>query len=252
MESGYVNKELIDGVGEIEFFHPKSNSLPSDLLKDLQKAILDFSSDDAVKVILLKSAGEKAFCAGASFDELLSIQNEEDGKTFFSGFMNVILAIKNSPKFVVSKVQGKVVGGGVGIVCASDYALASIQASVKLSELAIGIGPFVIGPAVHRKLGVAKFSEFSINAKEWKRADWAQGAGMYAEVFGNQEGLDAGTDKLVKDLAAYSPEAMLELKKMLWKDTEGWELEMEKNAGISGKLVLSEFTRNELNAFKNK
>ena len=245
----YVKAEIKDGVGEIEFFHPKSNSLPSNLLKELAESITEFGNDISVKCILLKSAGEKAFCAGASFDELLNIKNEIDGKEFFSGFANVIQAIKDAPKFVVTIVQGKVVGGGVGIVCASDYVIASTSASCKLSELSIGIGPFVIGPIVERKIGLAHFINMSLNPTEWKSPEWSLDKGMFSEV---SIDFSLSANKLVRKYIGYSSEAMAEMKQMFWEDSSGLEGEMESRAEQSGRLVLSEFTKESLRTFKSK
>lgn len=245
----YVKSEITNGIGIVEFFHPKSNSLPSNLLSDLSKEITTLGEDDEVKCILLKSAGEKAFCAGASFDELLSINNEIEGKQFFSGFANVITAIKNAPKFVITLVQGKVVGGGVGLVCASDYVIANNKVSCKLSELSIGIGPFVIGPAVERKIGLAHFNNMSLNPTHWKTAEWALDKGMYAEL--SDDILNRGTE-LAKQYVQYSPDAMAEMKKMFWVNHNEIESEMEKRAQQSGTLVLSDFTKATLNAFKSK
>lgn len=245
----YVKSDIINGVGEVEFFHPKSNSLPSNLLNELAKTIKSLGENDQVKCILLKSGGEKAFCAGASFDELLSIKNKEEGKAFFSGFANVIAAIKNAPKFVVTLLQGKVVGGGVGVVCASDYVIANENASCKLSELSIGIGPFVIGPAVERKIGLAHFNNMSLNPTSWKSASWALDKGMYAEVVNDVKARGA---EIVDQYVKYSPEAMSEMKSMFWKGADGIEADMIKRAEQSGTLVLSDFTRETLKAFKSK
>lgn len=251
-DQGYVNKTIKEGVGEIEFFHPKSNSLPSVLLKELSESIQEFGSNNEVTVIHLKSGGDKAFCAGASFDELLSINNKEEGQSFFSGFANVILAIKNAPKFVVTQVQGKVVGGGVGIVCASDYVIALDSASVKLSELSIGIGPFVIGPAVERKIGVGAFSSLTINATEWKSGSWAESVGMYSKIVDSKEALNSEIYTLLYRLSKSSPQATQEIKGMLWGNTENWKEEMSFRAKQSGELVLSDFTKETLSAFKKK
>lgn len=245
----YVKAEIIDGVGEIEFFHPKSNSLPSSLLQELAKSITEFGANSSVKCILLKSAGEKAFCAGASFDELLNIKNEIDGMKFFSGFANVIKAIKDVPKFVITIVQGKVVGGGVGIVCASDYVIASENASCKLSELSIGIGPFVIGPVLERKIGLAHFINMSLNPTEWQNAEWALDKGMYSEVSSD---FNQVANRVAKKYTEYSSEAMAEMKQMFWAESSGLTKEMEIRAEQSGRLVLSDFTKETLRAFKSK
>lgn len=248
----YIKSDIINEVGVIEFYHPKSNSLPSSLLNELATKISSYGKDHNVKCILLKSGGEKAFCAGASFDELLSIQTKEAGKEFFSGFAKVILAIKKAPKFVVTAVQGKVVGGGVGIVCASDYVIATEEASLKLSELSIGIGPFVIGPAVERKMGLSHFMNMSLNPTQWQTSLWAKERGVYAEVVNGVAELYDRISNITNQYIKYSPEAMLEMKNMFWSNSLNLELEMNERAEQSGRLVLSDFTINQLKAFKSK
>ena len=240
------------GVGTIEFGHPSSNSLPGAVLDALAQAIDQATADDACRVIVLKSWGERAFCAGASFDELIAIQNEAEGLAFFSGFSKVILAARRSTKFVLARVQGKAVGGGVGIAAAADYALATQYAAVKLSELAIGIGPFVVGPAVERKMGTAGFTALAIDAASWYDAEWAKAQGLYANVFNDLQELDEAVDALADRLAASNPEAMAELKSAFWTGTEHWETLLPERAAISGRLVLSAFTRNAINTFKGK
>jgi methylglutaconyl-CoA hydratase len=251
-DKGFVISNIKNGVGEIEFYHPKSNSLSSDLLSQLAISIQDFGSNPEVKVILLSSDGDKAFCAGASFDELLRLKTESEGEKFFNGFGNVILSIKSARKFVVVKVQGKTVGGGVGIACAADYAIATESASVKLSELFIGIGPFVIGAAVKRKIGLANFSSLAMNSSQWKDSDWGRTSGMYNEVVLNKEALNSRTDALISELITYSPEAMVRTKEMFWEGAENLESIMKDKAKQNGSLVLSEFTKQKLNSFKNK
>jgi methylglutaconyl-CoA hydratase len=248
---GHITSTLTDGIATITFFHPQSNSMPGALLRKLAEEINKAGANTAAKVIVLQSEGEKAFCAGASFDELISIKDLETGKTFFSGFAQVINAMRKAPKFVIARVQGKAVGGGVGIACAADYTLALDSAAVKLSELAVGIGPFVVGPAVERKLGTASFSSLSINATEWQTAQWAQEKGMYAQVFSTVAELDHEIKKLSGILAASNPEAMAELKQIFWKGTENWDTLLIERAEISGRLVISDFTVNAINKFKS-
>ena len=250
--NGYVKSEIIDGIAHITFFHPQSNSLPGELLRKLASEIDTAGRDSNAKVIVLRSEGQKAFCAGASFDELISIKTFEEGKNFFSGFALVINAIRKAPKFVIARVQGKAVGGGVGIACAADYTLAADGSSVKLSELAVGIGPFVVGPAVERKIGTAAFAQLSINATAWQDVKWAYEKGLYADYFDTVEELDAGVNALAEKLATSNPEAMTELKQVLWKGTENWDVLLFERAEISGKLVLSSFTINAINQFKRK
>lgn len=251
MEAGKVSLEINNGIGTISFYHPKSNSLPSSLLKELAHIITSAAENNAIKVILLKSEGDKAFCAGASFDELLQIESFEQGKEFFSGFAGVINAIRKAPKFVVARVHGKAVGGGVGIAAAADYALATDECSVKLSEFALGIGPFVVGPAVERKIGKAAFSQMSIDI-EWYDATWARNRGLYADTYENITELDEAVNELTAKLAELSPEATRELKKIFWQGTDNWDELLIERAEISGRLVMSDYTRNYITQFKNK
>ncbi len=251
IELGSVNVSVDEnGVASIEFFHPLSNSLPSKLLRKLADAIESAGKNDEVKVILLKSGGERAFCAGASFDELLSINDLAVGKAFFSGFAHVINAIRTAPKFVVCRVHGKAVGGGVGIAAAADYTFGTESAAVKLSELAIGIGPFVVGPAVERKIGGAAFSQMTINATNWYAADWACERGLFSSVHKSVNEMDAAIDTLLNKLSISNPEAMKLLKEVFWEGTEDWNNLLDQRAELSGRLVLSEFTRNAISKFK--
>lgn len=238
------------GVGSITFFHPASNSLPGAILRELAQHITDAGANPDVKVIVLRSGGERAFCAGASFDELVAISNEQEGLAFFTGFALVINAIRTCPKFVIGRVQGKAVGGGVGIASAVDHCFATKYASVKLSELAIGIGPFVVGPAVERKLGVSDMATLAIDARSWKSAEWAANHGLYAEVFDSADAMDVAVERLAAELASSNPEAMANLKRVLWEGTEHWDTLLAERAAVSGKLVLSEFTREAIAAFK--
>lgn len=250
---GHVDFSIAEnGVATIEFGHPMSNSLPGKILEKLAITITQLGEDSSVKVIILKSQGEKAFCAGASFDELISITDLEVGKKFFSGFANVINACRKCPKFIIGRVHGKAVGGGVGVASAVDYCFATRYADVKLSELAVGIGPFVVGPAVERKVGLAAMSELAINATEWRSADWAKKKGLYVDVFDESEEMDKEITVLANRLASSNPEAMAMLKTVFWKGTEHWDTLLAERAAMSGKLVLSEFTVNAINSFKSK
>ena len=249
---GYVRADVEHGIATIEFYHPASNSLPGHILSDLAKTINDIGIEEKVKVIVLKSHGDRAFCAGASFDELVAIGNEDQGKVFFSGFANVINAMRKCHKLIIGRIQGKAVGGGVGLAAAVDYAIANEEASVKLSELAVGIGPFVVGPAVERKVGTSCFSQLAIDATGWRSAEWAKKHGLYAEVHKTVEELDNAVDDLAERLTHSSPDAMANLKKIFWQGTDNWDKLLSDRAAISGKLVLSDFTRNAINKFKAK
>lgn len=245
-----MNAEVADGICTVTFFHPASNSLPGDILSKLAKTIHSAGLDLDTRVIVLKSSGERAFCAGASFDELLALKNETEGLEFFSGFANVINAIRTCPKFVIGRVQGKAVGGGVGLAAAVDHCFATKHASVKLSELAIGIGPFVVGPAIERKVGTSGFSQLSIDATAWKTASWAAQYGLYADVFESTEEMDDAVSRLATQLASSSPEAMKELKKVLWNGTDDWGNKLTELAQISGRLILGDFSKEAIHSFK--
>ena len=249
-EKGGVKCQVANKIGRIEFHHPQSNSLPGDVLAELAGSITEMGQREDVAVIILSSSGEKAFCAGASFDELSSISDLEEGKKFFSGFANVINACRKCPKIIIGRVQGKAVGGGVGLASAVDYCLAASGASVKLSELAVGIGPFVVGPAVERKMGLSAMSQLAINATEWRSADWARDNGLYADVFDNIAQLDEAVEILADKLSRSNPEALAGLKRVFWEGTESWDDLLKERAAISGRLVLSDFTRNAIAAFK--
>lgn len=253
INQGHVKSEINEnGIATIEFGHPLSNSLPGKILNLLAKTITDIGAQAEVKVIVLKSEGDRTFCAGASFDELISIKDLETGKTFFSGFASVINACRKCPKLIIGRVQGKAVGGGVGLASAVDYCLATKNASVKLSELAVGIGPFVVGPAVQRKIGMSAMSQLTINATEFQTAEWAREKGLYAEVYTTVEEMDEAVQVLATKLANSNPEAMSMLKKIFWEGTETWDNLLKVRAGMSGQLVLSDFTVNAINAFKTK
>lgn len=241
-----------DGIATVEFFHPLSNSLPGKLLAQLTASITELGNNENVKVIILKSSGDRAFCGGASFDELISIKDLDTGKQFFSGFANVINACRKSPKLILGRVQGKAVGGGVGLASAVDYCFATKFADVKLSELAVGIGPFVVGPAVQRKMGLSAMSQLAINATEWRSAAWAKENGLYAEVYETVQEMDEALMKLAQRLATSNPEAMRMLKSIFWEGTENWDTLLTERAAMSGKLVLSDFTVNAIQAFKAK
>ncbi len=249
-EDGSLYTHIENKIATIEFGHPASNSFPSVLLERLEKEINKLSEDDSVYVILLRSDGKKAFCAGASFNELVEIENIQTGKLFFSGFANVINAMRKCKKLIIGRVHGKTVGGGVGLVSACDYALATEAASIKLSELSIGIGPFVIAPAVERKMGVAALAELSLAAHDWKNAYWAKEKGLYSHVFETTEELDWEIEIITEKLASYNPEALLEMKKIFWKNTDHWGELLQERAAISGELVLSNFTKKALAKFK--
>jgi methylglutaconyl-CoA hydratase len=240
-----VSASINDRIGTIFFSHPKGNSLPTPLLNSLIETITELGAKDEVRVIVLKTGGDKVFCAGASFDELKAVTNETEAFEFFSGISKVILAMRSCPKFIIGRIQGKVVGGGVGITAACDYTLAHESASIRLSELALGLGPFLIGPAVERKLGKANFSYASIDA-DWRDSAWCKANGLYTEVYKTHSELDTAVEMISKKLSDYSPNAMRELKKVLWEGTEDWEIKLFERAKISGRLVLTDYCKNAI------
>jgi methylglutaconyl-CoA hydratase len=249
---GHVTTHNEHGITTIEFGTPQSNSLPAEILQKLSHEIHSAGNHDETKVIILKSTGEKAFCSGANFDELSSIENEAQGLKFFSGFADVINAMRKCKKMIIGRIQGKCVGGGVGIVAATDYAIAVDSAEIKLSELTIGLGPFVVGPAVERKIGLSAFSQLAIDASLWRSADWAKRKGLFAEVHTSIENLDESVYRLANSLAHYNPEALAEMKKIFWKGNEHWDELLKQRAAISGRLVLSQFSKNAISHFKSK
>ncbi len=251
-QNGTVTLTTENNIGTIEFYHPKGNSLPGALLRKLAETISQADTNDEIKVIVLKSRGDGAFCAGASFDELLAIEDYKTGKKFFMGFALVLNAMRTCSKLIIVRVHGKTVGGGVGIAAAGDYTFAETKASVKLSELALGIGPFVVGPAVERKIGKSAFSALSIDATTWYDAEWAQQKGLFNKVFDNTFDIDQAIRDLAAQLAKSSPEAMRDLKAVLWKGTADWDILLEQRAEVSGRLVLSDFTKDFIKKFKTK
>ncbi len=250
MEQGSLFVQTVNSVATVEFYHPASNSLPSVLLARIAKAFNELSNDDNVKVIIIKSEKERAFCAGASLAELLAIDNPTDGVAFFSGFGKLVNAMRKCSKPIIGRVQGKVVGGGVGIVAACDYVMATEHAAIKLSEISIGIGPFVVEPIIRRKIGVAAVGELALDPTHWKTPYWAKEKGLYASVFETQTELDKEVQFFAEKLATYSPEAVQHLKRILWEGTEHFDTLLHERAVISGNLVLTEATKKALAKFK--
>lgn len=250
MTQEYVKHNLENGIATIEFFHPDQNSLPGNILNQLAETITTVGNNNDVKVIILKSGGDRTFCAGASFKELISINDAERGKIFFSGFAKVINAMRKCPKFIIGRIQGKTVGGGVGLAASTDYCMATKFASIKLSELNVGIGPFVVSPAIERKMGVSAMSQIAIDANNFYEANWAKEKGLYASVYESIEELDMAVTDFAKHLCTYNPEAMLEMKKIFWRGTDDWDTLLADRAAISGRLVLSDFTKEKLAKFK--
>lgn len=248
----FVKCTIEQHIANITFFHPAHNSLPGHLLSELAKEITDAGNNEMVKLILLKSEGEKTFCAGASFDELSSITDLDTGKKFFSGFANVILAMRSCPKIILGRIHGKAIGGGVGLASAMDYPMATKYASIRLSELAVGIGPFVIGPAVERKIGASAFQMMSLNPDEWQTAEWAKGKGLFNEVFETTVQLDDYLKHFSQKLLDFNPEALSRLKKIFWEGTNHWPELLSKRAAISGELVLSDYCKQAVTKFKSK
>lgn len=250
-DGSYVKTELHSHIYVIEWHHPQGNSLTSILLADMVQALSYAAHNADVKAILLRSAGA-AFCGGASFNELLHVNSEKEAAEFFSGIAVLLLAMRRCPKFILVRVHGKCVGGGLGIVAAADYAIALEGAEIKLSELSIGIGPFVIGPAVERKIGLSPFSQLSIDAANWRNADWARRKGLYAELHPTAESMEESIGKVTHALAHYSPDAMAEVKKMLWHNTEHWEKLLPERAAACGKLVMGQHARKFLDKYREQ
>lgn len=250
MELGSIKTEIEKNIAKVTFSHVASNSFPSSLLQELTDELQSLSQNEAVTIIILQSEGNGAFCAGASFDELIAISNYEEGSHFFSGFANVINAMRKCSKLIIGRIHGKAVGGGVGLASACDYTFATQKSDIKLSEIAIGIGPFVIEPAVSRKIGKTALAEMALAPKFWKSACWAKEKGLYTEIFETIEDLDERLENYTNELAQYNKEALCELKRILWEGTDHWDNLLYERAAISGRLVLSDYTKNALEKFK--
>ena len=250
MSTSYVHLYVENKVGYIEFYNPPHNALPSAMLEKLTELIGAAGSDPSVTVIVLKSGGDRTFCAGASFEELIAISNPEQGAKFFEGFANVINALRRCPKITIGRVQGKAVGGGVGLAAATDYCLATTHSEIKLSELTIGIGPFVIEPAVSRKIGLSAMSQLTLEASTFFSAQWALEKGLFMKLCPSIESLDSELKQLSEQLCAYNPEALKKLKETFWEGTDHWSELLNERASISGRLVLSNFTKTQLKNYK--
>jgi methylglutaconyl-CoA hydratase len=250
MNESYVTLKIKNKVGYIEFFHPNRNSMPSDVLIKLKETLVEAGNNELINVIVLQSGGDRTFCAGASFNEVIAVENTEQGEAFFSGFANVINAMRMCPKLIIGRIQGKTVGGGVGLAAATDYCLANKYASIRLSELSIGIGPFVIEPAVSRKIGLSAMSQMTIDAETFFSAEWAKEKGLYAELFDTNEKLDEAVKTLAEKLSSYNPEALKQMKLVFWEGTQHWDTLLKERAKISGSLVLSTFTKDTLKRFR--
>ncbi len=251
INDGSVEIKKNNAAAFLEFYHPKANSLPSGLLEEIRLNIKALSCDEEIKTIVISGKGFKTFCGGASFEELINIKDMVSGERFFRGFADLILEINSSPKIIIAKVRGKVVGGGIGLLAACDYAIAHSDASIKLSELSLGIGPFVIEPVITRKIGIAAFTALTLNY-DWRASDWAYKIGLYDELYEDESGFETGLSNLLTKLHNSNPEALMELKKIFRSNTESWHTLLIERARISGKLVLSEHTKKYIESFKSK
>ena len=240
--TGTVSSSVDGDIANVIFGHPKSNSLPASVLAALSNEISSLGGRDDVRVIVLRSYGTGAFCAGASFDELAAVRDAGAGKEFFLGFARVILAMTRCAKPIIARVHGKVVGGGVGVVAASDYAMATNTAAIRLSELAVGIGPFVVGPVIERKIGAAAFGAMALDA-EWRDAEWGERHGLYARVLETAASLDQAVDKLAHTLARANPDAVARIKSIAWSGIDNWPRLLDERAAMSGTLVLSPYAQ---------
>lgn len=251
LDAGTVSCDVAGGIATVTFAHPKGNSLPGALLREIAATIDQCGGRDDVRVLVLRSAGTGPFCAGASFDELRALRDERAGLDFFSGFAHVMLAMQRSPQFVITRVQGKAVGGGVGVVAASDYAIAASGASLRLSELAVGIGPFVVGPVIEHRIGNGHFTALSVD-HDWRDAAWGERVGLYAKVSDSVEALDRDVAALATRLAGTNPAAMREMKRAARAGTEHWHQLLYERAAISGALILTEAAQQSLAALSRR
>ena len=247
----FVNAQVLNQISHIEFGTSKSNSLPGEILELLAQTILSEAAKVDVKAIVLKSSGEKAFCAGASFDELLQIDELEISKKFFGGFAKVLNAMRTCGKLVIVRVQGKTTGGGVGIACGADYCFATKDSSLALTELNLGIGPFVIGPYVERKIGKSEFTAMAIDA-DFRSAQWAERNHIYHVVSDSIEEMDEKLTVFLDTLASRSADALALLKKVSWEGSEHFEKLMPERIQMSASLILEDSAKENINKIKER
>lgn len=246
-----VHTQIENSIAKIQFYNPASNACDPSMLAQMVHAFNTLSANSQVKVILLSSKGNKAFCAGASITHLSELKDMKAATDFFSGFGRLILSMKNCNKIIVTSVQGKAVGGGVGIIAASDYVIATENSGLRLSELMIGIGPLVIAPAVIRKVGVAHFSQLSLKPSTWKDAKWGAAHGLFNELVTDGDSLENVTVDYCNSLASYSAQALSALKSVLWQGTEHWEELLYENAAKTATLSLSEDAQESFKKFNS-
>ncbi len=251
MNNGFVTSEIKNNISEITFGTPKSNSLPGEILEKLAQTILECGKDQNVKAILLQSEGEKSFCAGASFDELLEIEELEKSKIFFGGFAKVLNAMRSCGKLVIVRVQGKTTGGGVGIACAADYCFGTTDSALALTELNLGIGPFVIGPFVERKIGKSAYSAMSIDA-DFRSAEWCERHDIYQSVSENIPEMDSKIEKFLEVLSNRSSDALALIKKVSWEGTEHFDQLMPERILMSASLILEDSAKENIGKIKER
>lgn len=251
MENGFVQHTFNNNISEITFGHSKSNSLPGEILERLAETILEAGKSSDTKAILLKSDGEKAFCAGASFDELLTIEDLETSQNFFGGFAKVLNAMRNCGKLVIVRVQGKTTGGGVGIACAADYCFATESAAMALTEINLGIGPFVIGPYVERKIGKSAYSAMSVDA-DFRSAEWCKNHDVYHSVSETIEEMDEKLQEFLGKLSERNSDALALIKKVSWEGTEHFDELMPERIHMSASLILEDSAKKNIASIKER
>ena len=249
-QNGSLYTKIDGAIATVEFGHPASNSFVAILLERLTAEIKNLSDNEQVRIIVLKSEGDRAFCAGASFDELVAIDTPKQGEKFFSGFAFLINAMRKCRQPIIGRVQGKAVGGGVGLIAACDYVFATEASAIRLSEIAVGIAPLVIAPAVQRKMSKAALAELAFDPTNWKNAYWAKEKGLFSAVYDSTKAMDKELFFFTEKLASYNSEALYEMKKVLWEGTEHWDKLLSERAEISGRLALSPSTKEALEKFK--
>ena len=248
----FVKHTVLNGIATISFFHPEQNSLPTIVLRSLIKTINLLSNDSGILVIILKSDGRGTFCAGANFTEMLEINDSISGYKYFNGFADLINTMRLCPKLIIVRVQGKSVGGGVGLLAAGDYCMATKDAAIKLSDFNIGIGPFVIEPAIERKIGRSNMAQLTIDATSFYSPAWALDKSLYNAVYDDIKSLDIAVQDFAVKISNFNPIAVTKMKEIFWKGTEDWGLLLSERAYLSGKFVLSPYTKKALKLFKQK
>ena len=202
------------GVAQITMARPNVfNAFDETMVGELDEAFDQLIADSAVRVIVLAGEG-KHFSAGADLQwtQRASTATLEWNLADARRFAGMFSKIETCPKPTVARVNGAALGGGVGLLCACDIAIASDNASFSVSEAKFGIIPSVIGPYVTNAVGKRHARRLALTTTRIK-ADEALRMGLVHQVTSLDE-LDAAVDATVTELLAGGPQAQREIKEL--------------------------------------